>query len=176
MNPSAPLPISRESYGTLLLLLAAPSLLPGVGAVAAPLSGAACLALGFQLAAGRRIPWVPDRLQGWMSSSALGPRLSLWIQEHFRPLLGLPTPRFPLVLAGLTVAWTGLLLVLPLMFVPFSNMIPALALGLVGAGLAARRSLISWLGMALSGGYTALLIILGEALILAAQETLARFV
>ncbi len=110
-----------------------------------------------------------------MSSSTLGPRLSLWIQNHLRPLLGLSAPRVPVILAGLAVAWTGLLLALPLAFIPFSNMIPALALGLVGAGLAARRSLFSWLGMALSGGYTALLIILGEALILIAQESLALF-
>ncbi len=81
-----------------------------------------------------------------------------------------------MVLAGLTVAWTGLLLVLPLALIPFSDMIPALALGFVGAGLAARRSLFSWLGMALSGGYTALLIILSEALISTAHATLAVFI
>lgn len=175
MNPSMPVPVSREFYGTLVLVLAASSLLPGVGAIAAPLSGAASLALGLQLAAGRRIPWVPERVRGWLSSSTFGPRLSLWIQNHLRPLFGLPTPRFPGILAGLTVAWTGLLLVLPLALIPFSDLIPALALGLVGAGLAARRSLFGWLGMATSGGFTALLIILGEALSLTAQETLALF-
>lgn len=97
MMTSVALPISRDSYGALLLMLAAPTLLPGIGMMAAPLA-----------------------------------------------------------------------------FVPFSNTIPALSLGLVGAGLMVRKSLFSWLGMALSGGYTALLIILGETLILATQGILAR--
>ena len=82
---------------------------------------------------------------------------------------------FGVALMTLTVAWSSLLLLLPLAFIPFSNMIPALSLGLVGAGLVARKSLFSWLGMVLSGGFTALLILLGEALILAAQGLLTYF-
>ena len=155
-------------------MLAAPTLLPGIGMMAAPLAGLAGLAIGVQLAVGRRVPWMPDRIQSWITSSTLGPRLSLWIQVRCKPLLCLPSPRFPMLFAGLTVAWSSLILLLPLTFVPFSNTIPALSLGLVGAGLMVRKSLFSWLGMALSGGYTALLIILGETLILATRGILAR--
>jgi len=142
--------------------------------VMAPLAGLASLVLGLQLMVGKRVPWMPDRVRGWMAASPLGPRLSLWIQQRARPLLRLPAPGFPRLLAGLTVAWSSLLLVLPLVFVPFGNVAPALSLGLVGAGLVVRKSLLSWLGMALSGGYTALLIVLGEALLLVAQEVLSR--
>ena len=168
-------PVSRDSYGALLLMLAAPTLVPGVGMIMAPLVGLVGLALGVQLAVGRPAPWMPDRTRVWVTSSALGPRLSLWIQERFRPWLRLPSPRFPKILAGLTVAWSSLLLLLPLAFIPFSNIIPALSLGLVGVGLVVRKSLFSWLGMVLSGGFTALLILLGEALILAAQGVLVYF-
>ncbi len=175
MMASVALPVSRDSYGSLLLMLAAPALLPGIGMVAAPLAGLAGIAIGVQLAMGRRVPWMPDGVRTRIVSSALGPRLSLWIQARCQPLLSLPSPRFPMLFAGLTVAWSSLILLLPLAFVPFSNTIPALSLGLMGAGLMVRKSLFSWLGMALSGGYTALLIILGETLILVTQGILARF-
>ncbi len=175
MSAAAARPVSRDAYGALLLVLAAPALVPGLGVLAAPLSGLAGILLGAQLVLGRRTPWVPARVRAWMAAVPLGPRLSLWLQERLRPLLRLPAPGLPRVLAGLTVAWSSLLLVLPLAFVPFGNVVPALALGLVGAGLAVRKSLLSWLGMALSGGYTALLIVLGEALLLAAQGLLSRF-
>lgn len=174
MNPSLPAPVSRDSYGALLLMLAAPTLIPGLGMIAAPIAGLAGLVLGLQLALGRRVPWMPDRLRAWTVSSTLGPKLTLWIQARFRPLLHLRSPRLPLAFAGLTVAWSSLLLLLPLAVVPFSNTVPALSMGLVGAGLAVRNSLYTWLGMALSGGYTLLLVLLGEALILAAQAILAR--
>lgn len=171
---SASIPVSRDSYGTLLLVLAAPALLPGVSLVMAPLAGLASLVLGLQLVVGKRVPWMPERVRSWMAASPMGPRLSLWIQERARPLLRLPAPSFPRLLAGLTVAWSSLLLVLPLVFVPFGNVVPALSLGLVGAGLVVRKSLLSWMGMALSGGYTTLLIVLGEALLIVVQEFLSR--
>ncbi|MBI4912409.1 MAG: exopolysaccharide biosynthesis protein [Acidobacteria bacterium] len=165
-------PVSRDAYGALLVMIAAPALVPGLGALAAPFAGLAGLALGAQLAIGRRIPWVPSRVRAWVTTAPMGPRMSLWIQKRLQPFLRLPSPGFPRVLAGLTVAWSSLLLVLPLAFVPFSNMAPALALGLVGLGLAARKSLFGWLGAALSGGYTALLILVGEAVLLAGKALL----
>lgn len=173
MEPTPRVPVSRESYGALLLMLAAPSVLPGIGAVAAPLAGAASLALGLQLALGRRVPWMPDGLRTWMSTSTLGPRLSLWIQARVPAFLRAPMPRFPALLAGLTVAWSSLLLLLPLAFVPFANAVPALSLGLIGLGLASHRSHFGWMGMALSGGWTALLAAFGEALLPVALKLLS---
>jgi hypothetical protein len=166
-------PFSRDAYGTLLLVLAAPTLLPGLGFLTAPLAGLAGLAVGVQLAVGRRAPWMPSRARAWMDDASLGPRLSLWLQDRLRPLQGLRLPRLPRVLAGLAVCWSSLLLVLPLVFVPFGNAIPALALALLGVGLAVRRSLFGWLGTALSGGYTAFLALLGEALVLMARDLAA---
>ena len=127
MTTSQVLPICRDTYGALLLMLAAPALVPGIGTITAPLAGFAGLTLGVQLAMGRRVPWMPDRVQSWIASSTLGPKLSLWIQARCQPLLRLPSPRFPMLFAGLTVAWSSLIMLLPLAIVPFSNTIPALA-------------------------------------------------
>jgi hypothetical protein len=162
----SPAPFSRDAYGTLLLVLAVPTLLPGLGLLTAPLAGLAGLGVGVQLTLGRRAPWMPSRARAWMDDASLGPRLSLWLQARFQPLQGLRLPRLPRVLAGLAVSWSSLLLVLPLALVPFGHTIPALALGLLGVGLAVRRSLFGWLGAALSGGYTAFLALLGEAVAL----------
>lgn len=158
---------AAQAYGTLLVLLAAISVVPGVGMVTGPLVGLASLLLGAQLALGRPVPWMPDWLRTRIASSDLGPRFSRWIQDRCQPLLRLAQPRFPGVLAGLTVAWSSLLLILPLAFIPFGNTIPSLSVGLVGAGLLAQRSLLGWLGLALAGGYTVILAFLGEALFLA---------
>ena len=164
-----------QAYGTILVLLAATSVVPGVGMVTGPLVGLASLLLGVQLTLGRPVPWMPAWLSSRVASSDLGPRFSRWLQDRCRPLLHLAPPRFPGVLAGLTVAWSSLLLLLPLAFIPFSNTIPSLSVGLVGAGLLAQRSLLGWLGMALAGGYTVVLAFLGEALFLAAHALIRHF-
>ena len=163
-----------QAYGTILVLLAAMSVVPGVGIVTGPLVGLASLLLGVQLALGRPDPWVPAWLAKRMASSDLGPRFSRWLQDRCRPLLHLAPPRFPGVLAGLTVAWSSLLLILPLAFIPFSNTVPSLSVGLVGVGLLAQRSLLGWLGLALAGGYTLALVLLGEALFLAGQALIRQ--
>lgn len=175
MTAAATVPVSRDAYGTLLLMLAAPALLPGLGTVAAPLAGLAGVAVGTQLLFGRRAPWLPARARGWIDAATLGPRLALWIESRLRPLVRLRAPGLPRVLAGLAVLWSSFLLALPLAFVPFGNLAPALALGLLGVGLAARRSLFGWLGAALSGGYTVLLILLGEAIVLIFNNLFNRF-
>jgi len=164
-----------QAYGTLLVLLSATSVVPGVGIVTGPLVGLASLLLGVQLSLGRPTPWVPAWLGKRMASSDLGPRFSSWIQDRCRPLLHLRSPHFPGLLGGLTVAWSSLLLLLPLAFIPFSNTIPSLSVGLVGAGLLAQRSLLGWMGMALAGGYTLVLGFLGEALVRAALALILRF-
>lgn len=134
--------VSRNAYGATLLILAGASIIPGVGMVTGPLAG------------------------------TVGPRLSLWLHQRFKPILHLTPPRFPLFLAGATVAWSSLLLVLPLIFIPFSNVIPSLAVGLVGAGLVAQKSILGWLGLALSGCFTLALLLLGEALLLGIRALL----
>jgi hypothetical protein len=164
-----------RAYGTILVLLAAMSVVPGIGIITGPVVGLASLILGIQLTVGRPAPWLPAWLQKRMASSHLGESFSSWIQGRCRPLLHLASPPLPGLLAGLTVAWSSLLLLLPLAFIPFSNTIPSLSLGLVGAGLLAQRSLLGWLGLLLAGSYTLGLALLGEALLVAAQALIRHF-
>jgi len=166
---------TRNTYGTILLLLSATSVLPGVGMVTAPFAGLAALMLGLQLTIGRSTPWLPAWLHARMASSTLGPRLGHWLHERCQPLLRMALPSFPLPLAGLTVAWSSLVLILPLAIIPFSNVIPSLSVGLIGAGLLTGRSLFGWLGITLSGGYTVALVLLAEVLVLAFQAALRFF-
>ncbi|HLP31696.1 MAG TPA: exopolysaccharide biosynthesis protein [Geothrix sp.] len=161
-------------YGTALVLLAAMSVVPGIGTVTGPLVGLASLLLGVQLALGRPEPWLPAWLSRRVASAERGSRFSTWIQERCRPIMHLAPPRFPDRLAGLTVAWSSLLLILPLAFVPLGNTIPSLSVGLVGAGLLAGRGPLGWLGLLLSGGYSLVLVLLGETLFLAAQALIRR--
>lgn len=166
----------RDTYGAVLLLLSATAVAPGIGMVTAPFAGMASLLLGLQLTTGRPTPWLPVWLRTRLAASNLGPRFGRWIHARCRPLLLVALPRFPHVLAGLTVAWSSLILLLPLALIPFSNMVPALSVGLIGAGLLTGRSLFGWLGLALSGGYTLTLMLLTEMLILAVQAVVRAFV
>lgn len=156
-----------DPYGELLLILAAPSVLPVVGSVVGVLAGLAAVVLGLQLAGGRSEPWLPPGLRGRLGQGRLGLRLRMWIQRRLRPLSGLPVPGYPRPLAGLTAAWSGLVLALPLPMVPFANVIPALAMGLVGASLMARKPLFGWAGTVLAGAYTGFLAVLGRTVLAA---------
>lgn len=164
-----------QDYGPVLLLLAALSVVPGIGSLTGPVVGLAGFLLGVQLVAGRPAPWLPAWAGQRMASSHLGPRFSTWIHARCRPLLHFTAPRFPPLLAGLTVTWSSLLLLLPLAFIPFSNTIPSLSLGLVGIGLLAPRSLLGWLGMVLTGSFTVVLALLGEALLMAIPALIRLF-
>jgi len=169
-----PVPSPRR-YGSLLLLVAAPAVLPGIGSLVAPLAGAAGMALGLQLALGRPDPWIPSRAQAWLDRKGPGRQLLRLIRRFCAPLLGLPSPRMPLLLAGAAVAWTSLVLFLPLALIPLSNTVPSLALGLLGAGLALGRAILAWLGLALSGAFTGALALLGAAAWEGLQALVGRF-
>lgn len=166
-------PAAPRGFGPLLMVLAAPAALPGIGSLAAPAVGLAAMALGAQVASGRERPWIPERARRWLTP---GPALRPFLRPLLRRLRGvrrLPMPPLPRWLVGATVAWTGFLLLLPLAVVPLGNALPALALGLLGGGLHPSRSALAWLGLGLSGAFTALLALLAD-LLLAALATLLR--
>lgn len=160
-------------FGPLLMGLAAPAALPGLGSLAAPAVGLAAMALGWQVAAGRVRPWIPERARRWLGPvPALRP-LTRRILRFLRGARRLPLPPLPRWLLGATVAWTGFLLLLPLAPVPFSNTLPAFALGLLGGGLHPARSAWAWAGLGLSGAFTTGLALAAD-LLLSALGALAR--
>ncbi len=142
-----------EAHGTLLLLLAMPCLLPvpGVGTVL----GLGMAALAVAMWRGRDAPCLPPRvadlelprhwaqrvLEGLASVYALAGR-------HARTRLGHlagPTWRSALALA---VGSMAIIVVLP---IPFGNLLPALALILIGLGLVFRDGLAVVVGLVGAG-------------------------
>lgn len=145
------------TYRALLLLAAAPAVLPGVGMLAAPFSGAAAIMLGCQLALGRSHPWLPARWRARLAHSTLLPRMETKVQafeQAWIPRGGRPIPRW---LLGLSAAWSGFLLFLPLGLIPFSNTLPALAIAALGAAHEGPRAWMGWLGVGLSTSFTMVL-------------------
>lgn len=142
-----------EAHGTLLLLLAMPCLLPvpGVGTVL----GFGMVALAVAMWRGQDEPCVPQRvanlelphhwakrvLEGLASAYEMAGRHARARLSH----LAGPTWRSALAAA---VGSMAIIVVLP---IPFGNLLPALALMLIGLGLVFRDGIAVILGLLMSG-------------------------
>lgn len=141
-----------EAQGTLLLLLAAPCLLPvpGVGTVL----GLGMVALAMAMWQGQSTPCLPQRVadlalpRHWARRvlSMLASAYAL-AGRHARARLD------HLVCAGrrsLTSVAVGAMALLIVMPIPFGNVLPALALMLIGLGLVFRDGIAVVLGLLMS--------------------------
>ena len=142
-----------DAHGTLLLLLAMPCLLPvpGVGT----LLGLGMAALAVAMWRGRAAPCLPQRvaelelprhwaqrvLEGLASAYAMAGRHARTRWGHF---VG-PNWRTPVALAVGTMA---AIVVMP---IPFGNLLPSLALMLIGVGLVFRDGVAVILGLLMAG-------------------------
>ncbi|WP_306591007.1 exopolysaccharide biosynthesis protein [Geothrix sp. 21YS21S-4] len=137
----------EQIYGLLVLLVALPSLVPGLNLGLAPVGGAGLMALGAQLAWGTTHPWVPRRIQsqpihkGRIKEALAKLEVQLARFRRRAPLQRPLSPRW----MGLCIAWTGFLLALPVPL-PFGNQIPASILCLLGAALLEERPTWAWVG------------------------------
>jgi hypothetical protein len=142
-----------DAHGTLLLLLAMPCLLPvpGVGTVL----GLGMAALAVTMWRGRGAPCLPQRvaelelprhwarrvLEGLASAYAMAGR-------HARTRLGhFVSPNWRSAIA-LVVGMMAAIVVMP---IPFGNLLPSLALMLIGVGLVFRDGVAVILGLLMSG-------------------------
>lgn len=153
------------SYGSLLILTAAPAVIPGLGSLAAPLSGLAAVLLGCQLVLGRPEPWLPARWRARLQGLSALQRAEAKVLALAARWNLAAVPPLPRRMAGFAAAWAGFLLLLPLAFVPFSNTLPALSLAALGAGLQGARAFVSWMGLAVLGTFTAALVGLSAVLL-----------
>ncbi len=153
-----------EAHGTLLLLLAMPCLLPvpGVGT----LLGLGMVALAVAMARGHGEPTLPPRVaqlqlpRHWAQRVLLGLASAYAVAgRHARARLShLAGPKGRSAIA-LVVALLAVIVVLP---IPFGNLLPSLALMLIGLGLVFRDGLAVILGLAGAGlavGVTAALML-----------------
>ncbi|MBP1626686.1 MAG: transporter permease [Holophagaceae bacterium] len=137
----------EQTYGLLIMLLALPNLVPGLNVGTAPLSGLGILWLGIQMAMGRPHPHLPARLRNQVLHKN-------WLEEALARLEGYLErigskseirrslhQRW----TGVLVAWTALLLAVPVPL-PFGNLVPGATLVLLGAALVEERPVWGWLG------------------------------
>ncbi|HJU82834.1 MAG TPA: exopolysaccharide biosynthesis protein [Holophagaceae bacterium] len=144
-----------QTYGLLVLLLALPSLLPAVNVVGAPVGGAAIFALGWQMIRGVPHPSLPEGLRRQPLHKGRLKAAFANLERHLDRFRWKGAGRRPLDRrwTGFVVAWTGILLAVPVPL-PFGNILPAAALLLLGAALLEERPAWLWLGIAASTGIT----------------------
>ena len=162
------------SHGTMLMLLAAPCVLPvpGVGSVL----GLGIVAMAWAMWCGRGTVGLPDRVASLSMPRIWARRvLALLARVHAASAL-LSRPRLGHVAAiglrtwiPLMVAWLAVLIILP---IPFGNVMPALALMLLGIGLVFVDGLLIVAAAAAAGLATAFPVALGVAAVVWGPEAL----
>ena len=160
--------MEERAFGLLLLLLALPCGLPFVYGlpqlVALPM-----LVLVYQIASGRRSPWLPETLrkrklpvQSFLKLVANTRRYAGWLERlaHAR-LISMTSPR------GMRLV--GVLLLIPcasiLVPLPLTNTVPGIAVAVAAVGLIERDGV--FVGLGIVGGliWVVLLVIGGPALV-----------
>lgn len=123
---------AERGFSLVIGLLVLPFLLPMPPGLTTILGGG-CLLLSVQMALGRRVPWLPQRIAQFqfpkkLAQQVLNPlrRMSQWLERFVRP-------RWPQVtqhpriwqINGLCLTWLTLLLMSP---VPFTNPVPTVGI------------------------------------------------
>jgi hypothetical protein len=155
----------ERGFSLVIGLLVLPFLLPTLPGLPGPL-GFACFLLAVQMAAGRRKPWLPQKI----AHLQFPHWLALNLLKNLKQLMGflekIAKPRLSRVaesshawqLNGVCIAWLAILLILP---IPFTNFMPTTAiLVLVVATLEADGWLMCFgygLTIAVSGVFGVLL-------------------
>lgn len=144
-----------QSFGLVVIILALPGLVPGLNLGLAPAGGLAAMAIGLQLAWGVPALWIPAQLR---RQSLHKGRIKEGLARLERALARIPGGRGNIgpagrVWTGLGIAWTGLLLAVPVPL-PFGNVLPAAVLAVLGAAILECRAAWTWAGLAGSFGTT----------------------
>ncbi len=134
--------------GTLLVLLSAPCVLPvpGVGNVL----GIGLLLMALALWRGQDCQQLPARVAGWQLSAPWARRVLGLLARFYATAARWSRQRLPQLVDG-PQAWlapkVGLMGALIFLPIPFGNVLPALALSLLGIGLVFRDGLAGRLAM-----------------------------
>jgi hypothetical protein len=131
--------------GLLSLPFLVPVSIPGVSTV----FGAGIILIGIAITA-NRLPWMPEKLADRrLDSRRLVPVLERGltllrkVDRYVRPrLLGFTTGAVVNRLNGIILTFAGLLLMMPLGFIPFSNTLPGVAILLLSTGISQRDGLV----------------------------------
>lgn len=141
----------EQVYGLGVLLLALVTFIPGV----ANFISVGTMILGTQMAFGQPHPWIPKRVQTFEMRRGRIKEALAKMEEHLAPLRENRAPKRAVNprWLGALVVWTAFLASLPILL-PFANVLPAVALVLLGMALLEEWPLLMWLGLAGSLGTT----------------------
>ena len=135
-----------QTFGLLVLLLSLPSLIPGLNVPMALLGGSALIGLGLQMLFGSGRPAIPGPLRRQRIHKGKVKEALATFERQLDRLPSGPRRALNRKWMGLWVAWTALLLFIPVPL-PFGNIFPAAALCLLGAALMEERPLWGWIGV-----------------------------
>jgi hypothetical protein len=139
-----------RAYGPLIVLLAAPNMLPVALPGISAILGAPLILLTAQLTLGRRRPWLPQFLRNRSIRRADFERLIARIVPRLKRIERMIQPRFLGLTGALGARAIGaagfLLATMVFLPIPFGNALPGLALVLMAAGLLGRDGLAVLLG------------------------------
>lgn len=143
----------EQTFGLLILLIALPSLIPGLNLGTAPVGGLFIIWIGFQMAAGRANPQIPNRLRDQRIHKGKVKDALAKLEGYLDRINQESRVRRPLNQRwmGFVTGLTGFLLALPVPL-PFGNQLPAVILVLLGAALLEERPSWGWLGTAAALG------------------------
>lgn len=165
------------SQGTMLLLLAAPCMLPvpGVGS----LLGWGLVALAWMMWCGQHAQCLPDRVARVTLPRPWARRVLALLARVYAMAARMARPRWGhLASLGarrwmpLMVAWLAVLIILP---IPFGNVLPAVALMLLGLGLVFLDGLLVVTAIAAAGLATAFPVTLGVVAAIWGPQALGWF-
>lgn len=160
--------MQERAFGLLLLLLALPCGLPFVYGlpqiVALPM-----LVLVFQMASGRRSPWLPEMLrnrkipvQGFLNIIKKTRQYAGWLESLAHPRLTGFTGKRGTQIVGMLLLIPCASILVPL---PLTNTVPGVAVAVASVGLIERDGLFVTLGIAMGLIWVCLLAIGGPTLI-----------
>lgn len=149
----------HRGYGPLLLTAALIIVLPTGGIPGVPTAiGAAIILIASQLAYGRSSPWLPQKLRKLGFKKAAFDKGADKIKPFTRRIDYIIKPRLKYLTCGLAARMIGVTCVavaalLPFTeVVPFSDIIPGLAIAMLGLGLTARDGIAIIIGWVFATG------------------------
>jgi len=142
--------LGDRGFGLIILVLALPNLIPVPIPAASLITGAPLIAFGYQMARGRKHPWLPKFLAKRSISHGDFTRVITRSRRILDRIESVIRPRYPRFvgakaerLIGIISLFMALLVAIPL---PFTNWFPALALLLFSIAIIQRDGLFALLG------------------------------
>ena len=151
---------SEQGFSLAIILLSLPFLLPMPPGLTTIL-GSACMFLSLQMAFGRRVPWLPERMLRFEFSQPVVDKLLTGLGKFTKVFEKITRPRLSRFarsnrtwrLNGLCITWLSLLLMSP---VPFTNPIPTVGILLLAISMIEMDGLLLMVGYGMVGLNTAL--------------------